>query len=99
MRNNSFAGRVTRYDGTQGFVNNAKKGTPDIVCCFPWKMYADDGTVHIMIGQFVGIEIKSPNGRQSPDQKRAEEMIKNVGGDYWLIYSPEEFEEKIKEYI
>lgn len=78
FRANSFSGRVTRFDGSQGYVKNAKKGMPDVVACIG--------------GSFVGIECKSLIGRISPEQKQARETIEKTGGYYWIIRTPEEFE-------
>lgn len=82
FRNNSFVGKIQRYNGTQGFVNNGKPGMPDIVMC--------------MNGIFIGIELKSAVGKLSDCQKRAKEIIESVGGKYFVVKTPEEFEEIIK---
>lgn len=94
IRNNSFAGRVTRYDGSQGFVRNNKPGTPDIIACFQYEYDGGDGPYSKSLTgcMFVGIEIKGPRGRLSPEQKLAHEAIERVGGEVWVIYSPEDFE-------
>lgn len=81
-RTNSFSGLVTRYNGSQGYVKNSKRGMPDIVFC--------------MHGKYVGIELKSPKGRQSPEQKLAELHITKVGGIYAVIKTSEEFEEVLR---
>lgn len=78
FRNNSFAGKIQRYNGTQGYIDNAKPGMPDVVMCL-------DGT-------FVGIELKSLVGRQSDSQKRAQALIEGAGGKYYIVKTPEEFE-------
>lgn len=78
FRNNSFSGKIKRYDGSQGFIKNNKKGTPDIIICYK--------------GHFIGIELKTMTGRQSPDQKLAEQDIISAGGKYFIIKTPEEFE-------
>lgn len=82
FRNNSFVGKIQRYNGTQGYVNNGKPGMPDVVMC--------------LNGMFVGIELKSPVGKLSDHQKRAKEIIESVGGKYVVIKTPEEFEEIFK---
>ncbi len=73
MRNNSFAGKIMRPDGSTGWVNNAKKGAPDIVLC--------------KNGLWIGLEIKCRGGRQSPDQKQAEADIRKAGGQYYIIHT------------
>jgi hypothetical protein len=79
FRNNSFTGRVMRHNGTQGYIKNSKRGMPDVVACIK--------------GLFIGIECKAKGNYQSPDQKAAERMIEGVGGQYWLVRTPDEFEQ------
>jgi hypothetical protein len=58
------------------------KGVPDLIL--------------IMAGHFVGWEIKTEKGRQSPDQKEFEERVKNAGAFYFVIRSVEEAETTLK---
>lgn len=51
-------------------------GVPDILC--------------ISKGKFIGIEIKSKVGKQSPSQKEFQNKCENNGGTYLLIRSLEE---------
>lgn len=78
FRANSFAGRLVRYNGTQGHIHNAKPGCPDVIA--------------LINGRFVGIELKSFAGRQSKEQKQAQERIEALGGIYRIIRMPEDFE-------
>ena len=71
IRNNSIAGKIIRPNGTIGWVNNAKIGAPDIVL--------------VKDGKFIGLELKSSNGRQSKEQKQAEKDIKHCGGIYKIV--------------
>ncbi len=48
-------------------------GMPDIVC--------------VIRGRFIGIEVKSPLGRQRPDQRVWQERIVKAGGFYILARS------------
>ena len=64
------------------FRNN-KPGMPDIVACLPG-------------GRFLGLELKSEKGRQSPEQKQAQASIEALGGLYALLRTPEEFEGLLK---
>lgn len=105
FRNNSFAGRIMRYDGSQGFIKNNKKGTPDVVACFPrqqWHVKDDFGKIIAeanIFGEFVGFELKTLVGKQSPAQKEAQKAIESAGGKYYLIRTPEEFECALKELL
>lgn len=73
IRNNSIAGKIIRPNGSQGWIKNNKKGSPDIIICFK--------------GKWIGCEIKCEKGKQSPEQKQAELEIKRAGGRYFLIRS------------
>lgn len=83
FRNNSFTGKLMRYNGSEGFVKNGKPGMPDIVA--------------LIAGKFVGIELKSDKGRQSEEQKIAQKHIEKLGGLYLLVNSPEAFETCIQQ--
>ena len=101
FRNNSFTGRVMRYNGSEGYIKNSKRGMPDVVACFIDLAYDRNEILDEYLlkkrGQFVGIEVKSATGRQSLEQKLAQENIEKVGGLYWLIRTPEELESRLKE--
>ncbi len=71
FRNNSFAGHIQRRDGTLGYVQNNKRGAPDIC--------------GIYRGKFIGIEVKTKTGRISPLQLAAKEAIEKAGGTYLLV--------------
>lgn len=47
----------------------------------------------------LGIEFKTPKGKQSQEQKDFEKMFKAAGYEYWIIRSFEEFKEKITMWI
>src|SRR5260370_41147793 len=72
--------RVLHYRNNSGaFVDSNKHfyrfgaiGSPDIVC--------------VIDGQFVGIEVKAPKGRQSDNQKQFQAELEAVGGKYILSY-------------
>ncbi len=55
---------------------HAKKGIPDIIV--------------IKKGQFIGLEVKSATGKQSPEQRIFEEHAKMHGGFYYVVRSLEE---------
>lgn len=76
IRNNSFGGFIQRRDGSVGRINNVKRGTPDLLLCYQ--------------GRFIGLEVKSPTGRQSPDQKIAQKAIEKAGGIYLLVRGVDE---------
>jgi hypothetical protein len=86
FRNNSFVGRIQRSNGTQGFIKNSKVGAPDYILL-------------VGGGLWVGVELKSQVGRLSIEQKAAREYIESLGGAYWVIKTPEEFEAKLAEVL
>lgn len=82
-RSNSFAGHLTRANGSRGWINNAKRGCPDLTLLFR--------------GKYIAIEVKNETGRQSEAQKEAQRQIEQCGGLYWIIRSVEELQNKLKE--
>lgn len=46
--------------------------------------------VAIIGGQYVGIEVKRPGGKQTPQQKYFETQSTKAGAKYWLVTSLEE---------
>lgn len=78
LRSNSISGQIIRPDGSRGWIKNAKRGSPDIILC--------------KSGLWIGLEVKTKEGRQSPEQKQAEEEIRNCGGLYFVVRSVEEVE-------
>jgi hypothetical protein len=49
-------------------------------------------------GRSVKIEIKRGKDKQSEVQKKYEQQITNAGGEYWLIYSYNEFRERYSDF-
>lgn len=41
-------------------------------------------------GKFLAVEIKTPIGRQTPEQKLFEQLVSNLGGTYLVLRSVEE---------
>lgn len=56
----------------------SKTGVPDIIL--------------VRNGKFVGLEVKRPTGKQSPNQKEFEEGCKKAGGEYYIVTSLEDLE-------
>lgn len=52
------------------------RGTPDIIA--------------VIDGLFVGFEVKTPRGKQSPDQVLFEKRLTNAGGRYFVVRSVDE---------
>ena len=65
------SGAFKRDDGH--FYRFGATGSPDIIC--------------VIKGQYVGIEVKAPKGKQSDHQKNLRENLEAAGGKYILAYS------------
>ena len=83
VRANSGAFKTLRKDGSQGFVKTGKAGCPDIVIC-------------ANRGQFVGVEVKTPEGRLSPAQELTSRLIDELGAIYIVARSVEELKNDFK---
>lgn len=59
-------------DANNHFYRFGALGSPDIVC--------------VVDGQYVGIEVKAPQGRQSEHQKDFQQRLEAVGGRYILAH-------------
>lgn len=82
QRNNSFVGCITRRNGSQGFIKNGKRGSPDYYVFLP-----NGRTIHL--------EIKNETGRQSVEQLEWEMKCKKLGHEYFVARSLEEVEKII----
>jgi hypothetical protein len=60
---------------------------PDIICIIPDK---ETG-----VGQFVGVEVKAPKGKQSADQLLFEKRCKRNGGDYIVARSVQDVKDHL----
>lgn len=57
-----------------------------------------DLVIHLPGGKCLMVEVKDHDGIQSPSQKRIEEKLTLLGGDYILVRSLEDFINKFKNY-
>ena len=70
-------GNVQTMQGRR--FKTGKAGCPDIIALVPDKKTG--------MGKFLGLEIKTKTGRQSPSQKIAQAEIEAAGGEYHLVRS------------
>jgi hypothetical protein len=63
------------------FVRFAVKGAPDIVC--------------VIKGCYIGIEVKRPGGKQTPDQAAFQDQLILAGGNYVLAESLEDVKDAL----
>lgn len=97
------AHRVTAWRMNVGVVKYddrvVKFGTPG---------FADVLAIPIVSGKFRGlpvswcapvfIEVKSPTGRQSSEQKSFQRQVCDAGAEYWIVRSPEDLTGKLREH-
>ena len=69
---NSTMGTFDRARGRYRTAHKSAIGTADIVCCL-------NG------GQYLEIEIKTGDDKQSSDQQRHEVKVKQSGGKYFIV--------------
>ena len=55
------------------YFKSGKPGCPDVIVCYK--------------GRFIGLEIKTSKGKQSQIQKITESLIKECGGEYYIVKS------------
>lgn len=60
---------------------------------------ASDLFIILKNGKVLWVEMKTPDGRQSPTQKKFEEDVKSLGHDYILCFGFDDFKEKVISYI
>src|SRR5882762_7269684 len=73
--------RIFHYRNNSGAFKDAQNhfyrfgalGSPDIIC--------------VILGIFVGIEVKAPKGKQSEHQVEFQRQLELAGGKYILAYS------------
>lgn len=64
------------------YIRYGVSGCPDIIC--------------VIKGQFVGVEVKDADGKQSHDQWIFQQDLERAGGRYLLVRSVEELEAALK---
>jgi len=72
----SGAGAVRTEKGS--YFKTGKPGCPDISVC--------------MDGRYIGLEVKTKKGRQTDNQKEAQQRIEKAGGEYHIVRSVREVE-------
>lgn len=72
-RNNNTPVFDTTRQAFRAMPKHTPKGLPDVVVIFK--------------GQYIGLEVKRPGGKQSPEQKDIETRVKAAGGNYAVVYS------------
>ena len=74
----------SEYKGKKRAFKMGQVGSPDIFI--------------VILGQIIGLEIKSPKGKQSENQIEWQKAFEKAGGKYHLIYSVEELQNIISVY-
>ena len=68
-------------------VRGARKGTADIIIAVPPS------------AKLIALELKSQTGKQSCAQSSYQEKVERIGGEYFLIRTPSEFDQMLKKII
>jgi len=55
--------------------------------------------IGIYNGRFVAVEIKTPTGRQSPDQKRFQSLVESKGGEYVILRSVDDAKAWVESHV
>ncbi len=71
IRNNSFAGKFIRPDGSEGYIKNRKKGSSDLIVFISGKTFF--------------LEVKNEKGEFSNDQKNFKNLIEKLGFSYHVV--------------
>ena len=79
-RNNTGA-VAGEYKGRKRFIRFGSAGAPDIVC--------------VIKGCYIGIEVKRPGGKQTPDQAAFQDQLILAGGNYVLAESLEDVKDAL----
>lgn len=85
-RINSGTQVITGQNGKQRIFRGARKGTADILACWPG-------------GLFCAIEVKKPGNTTSPEQDLFLQQINDCGGLAVVAYSTEDVENALRERI
>ena len=83
-RNNNTAVYDPKINGYRSFTG--LKGVPDILGILPG-------------GIFIGVEVKTPRGKQSADQVLFERRCKRLGGVYIVARSVKDITDNIKDHL
>lgn len=75
-------------DGAKRKAMGVRAGFPDFILLAPTSMYA-----------YLAIELKSPKGRQTANQKAYEEAVKQSGGRYIIIRSLDDFKKEVRNWM
>lgn len=81
-------GKRSWKTGKKLLAMGMRRGAPDLVLLIPNRTYP-----------FLCIEMKTPKGRQSPEQKEYEMQMTMVGAKYLVVRSFDEFRYEILKYV
>lgn len=76
-------GQKHTMGGKRFFKKSSIPGFPDLLICSK--------------GKFIGVELKSIDGRQSQEQKLCQEKIENSEGKYYLVRDLENFKQLLEQ--
>lgn len=86
QRNNSFAGTITRRNGSVGYIKNSKRGASDFL-------------IFVKGGKIINAEVKNEKGKQTTSQLEMELKLKQLGHIYWIVRGVDEVENLLQKYL
>lgn len=95
IKNNTGAIRIKRKGGKSSFIRFGKTGSPDFLI---WKRCVEDtkfpkATIRTSYLRTFFVEVKNETGEQSEGQRKFEEMVQNLHGDYFIVRDLNELKE------
>jgi hypothetical protein len=81
-------GKRNEREGARFKAMGTRAGFPDLLLLHPNKFYP-----------FMGIELKTEKGYQSPTQKEYQKMFEELGAKYIVVRSLDQFIEEVKNYL
>lgn len=98
---NEGSGHTSRDRMRQGIhkAEGAQAGVTDLLFFMPAEYVSDDDPFYVITYNGLGIEFKTPKGRQSQEQKDFQKMFEAAGYKYEIVRSLEDFQNVMKDYV
>lgn len=81
-------GKRDEREGARFKAMGTRAGFPDLILLHPNRFYP-----------FMGIELKTKEGRQSDNQKKYEKLFVEMGAKYIVVRSLEDFQHEVNQYL
>lgn len=75
-----------KHEGKQWFMRfNSEKGCSDLLACVPCLIHSDGDPRYEPVGVFLGLEVKRPGFKATPEQKAFGERLARAGGTWACV--------------